>query len=240
MKKTLIALLIAGSCAMGITLEDAAKTGTGNLTLDEATGAITAVAVVDVAKLQPLMAHDAELAKYTLINFDGTSDIGLQTNYGSYNHDSNDGTPNVINTSGLWGCWNGANAYTFGSNSGFESASFWEGGVTAAVTLTYEYSKGTSGTFTLLDAEGNVLQSVGGEYNTTLRGQGLTYSSVVFDSNIVTNTYVFNQVVTAEEAKSLGKAAATAALQSGAVPEPTTATLSLLALAGLAARRRRK
>ena len=164
MKKTLIALLIAGSCAMGITLEDAAKTGTGNLTLDEATSAITAVAVVDVAKLQPLMAHNAELAKYTLINFDGGSDIGLQTNYGSHNHDSNDATPNVINTSGLWGCWNGSNAYSFGSssNAGFENATFWEGGVTAAVTLTYEYSKGTSGTFTLLDAEGNVLQSVGG------------------------------------------------------------------------------
>ena len=188
MKKTLIALLIAGSCAMGITLEDAAKTGTGNLTLDEATGAITAVAVVDVAKLQTLMAHNAELAKYTLINFDGGSDIGLQTNYGSHNHDGNNDTPNVINTSGLWGCWNGGSAYSFGSNDGFENATFWEGGVTAAVTL----------------------------------------------------TYVFSQVVTAEEAKSLGKAAAMAALSSVAVPEPTTATLSLLALVGLAARRRRK
>ena len=122
MKKTLIALLIAGSCAMGITLEDAARTGTGNLTLDEATSAITAVAVVDVAKLQPLMAHNAELAKYTLINFDGGSDIGLQTNYGSHNHDGNTDTPNVINTSGLWGCWNGSNAYSFGSNTGFEKA----------------------------------------------------------------------------------------------------------------------
>ncbi len=225
---------------MGITLEDAAKTGTGNLTLDEATGAITAVAVVDVAKLQPLMAHNAELAKYTLINFDGTSDIGLQTNYGSYDHDGNSGTANVIDTSGLWGCWNGGSAYSFGSNDGFQDATFWEGGVTAAVTLTYEYNKGTSGTFTLLDAEGNVLQSVGGDYNTSLRGTGLTYSSVVFDSDIVTDTYVFSQVVTAEEAKSLGKAAAMAALSSVAVPEPTTATLSLLALAGLAARRRRK
>lgn len=85
-----------------------------------------------------------------------------------------------------------------------------------------------------------MLQSVGGEYSTALRGQGLTYSSEVFDSDIVTDTYVFNQVVTAEEAKSLGKAAAMAALSSVAVPEPITATLSLLALAGLAARRRRK
>ncbi len=187
--------------------------------------------------MQALMARGAETNKYTIINFDANSDIGIQTNYSSYDHDGNGETPNVINNSGLYGCWNSGGAYSIGmdTGTGFQDASFWTGGVTAAITLTYEYNMGTSGTFTLLDAEGNVLQSLGGNYNTSLRGTGLSYDSIVFDG-IVTDGYVFNQVVTADEAKALGKAAATAAL----VPEPTTATPSLLALAGLAARRRRR
>ncbi len=238
MKKTLVALFALGTAAMGVTLEDAVATGTGTLTLDEATGAITAVAVIDVTQLQAVMAKNAATNKYTIINFDAGSDIGIQTNYSSYNHDADDNTAGVINTSGLYGCWNNGGAYGVGMNTGtgFESTDFWAGGVTAAITLTYEYSKGTSGTFTLLDAEGNVLKSLGGTFATDLKGASLSYSSIVFDSSIVTEGYVLNQVVTAEEAKALGQAAATAAL----VPEPTTATLSLLALAGLAARRRRK
>lgn len=239
MKKTIVALFALSTAAMGVTLEDAVATGIGTLTLEEAAGAITAVAVVDVDKLQEVMAKDAELTKKTIINFDSSSDIGIQTNYSSYDHDGDSNTAGVINTSGLYGCWNNSGAYSVGMNTGtgFESTDFWAGGVVAAITLTYEYSKGTTATFILLDAEGNVLQSVGGNYNTSLRGTGLSYSTIVFDSEIVTEGYVFNQVVTtAEEAKALGQAAATAAL----VPEPTTATLSLLALAGLAARRRRK
>lgn len=236
MKKTLIALLGLSTAAMGVTLEDAVTTGTGTLTLDQATSAITAVAVVDVPALQALMAKDATLGKYTIINFDADYDIGIQTNYSSYDHDGNADTANIINTSGLYGCWNNGGAYDFGMGSGFQSADFWAGGVTAAITLTYKYDDGTTGTFTLLDAEGNVLKSVGATFNTSLRGQGLSFSTVVFDSNIVTKGYVFNQRVYSADAKALGQAAAAAAL----IPEPTTATLSLLALAGLAARRRRK
>ncbi len=243
MKKTLVALFALNTAAMGVTLEDAVATGIGTLTLREAAGEITAVAVVDVADLQALMARDAQLIKHTIINFDSSSDIGIQTNYSSYDHDRNGDTPNIINTSGLYGCWNNEGAYSVGMNTGtgFESADFWAGGVTAAITLTYEYNKGTNATFVLLDAEGNVLKSVGGTANTGLRGQGLSFSTIAFDSALVTEGYVFNQVVTTAEAKALGLAAAAATLAPApSVPEPTTATLSLLALTGLAARRRRK
>ena len=237
MKKTLIALMAMASCAMGLTLTDAIATSNGTaITLNPASSAATAVVVVDITTLQSVMAKDAALTKRTIINFDGNNDIGIQTNYSSYDHDSNAETPALISTSGLYGCWNGGSAYGVGMGTGFQDANFWEGGAAAAITLTYEYDKGTSGTFTLLDAQGNVLQSVGGEYNTSLRGTGLNVGTVAFDADIVTSAYVFNQVVTADVAMALGKEAATVAL----IPEPATATLSLLALAGLAARRRRK
>lgn len=247
MKKyiTIAALLAAGSAfANAVTLDDAVKSGTGttgaNTTcmLDAATGSITAVATLDVGLLKAAMAKNAELSKITLINFDAGSDIGLQTNYSSYDHDDNGNTANTINNSGLWGCWNSGGAYSVGMNSGFESDSFWAGAAAAAVTLTYEYSKGTTASFSLVDAQGNVLQELGGNEagNTTLRGQGLTFSSVVFN-DFVTEYYVFDQVVTGAEAKSLSTAAAVAAL-----PEPSTfgllAGLGALALVGT--RRRRK
>lgn len=59
-------------------------------------------------------------------------------------------------------------------------------------------------------------------------------SSISVNSDIVDSAYFFkSQVSSAANAQALNMAAITA-------PEPTTATLSLLALAGLAARRRRK
>lgn len=59
-------------------------------------------------------------------------------------------------------------------------------------------------------------------------------SSISVNSDIVNSAYFFkSQVSSAANAQALNMAAITA-------PEPTTATLSLLALAGLAARRRRK
>ncbi len=234
MKKTIIALLALGSAAMGVTLEDAVATGSdaSQITLSEATASFTAIATVDVDALKAVMAKGADLGKYTLINFESVgdgADIGIQTNYGSAN--------NKINTSGLYGVWNGTGAYGFGMGSGFENAGFWTNAAAAAVTLTYSYDTGTTGTFTLMDSNGKVLQEVGGTFSTSLKSSTATYDAVTFDGSIVESTYVFNQAVTVEEAKTLAQAAL---VKTGTVPEPTTATLSLLALAGLAARRRRK
>ncbi len=66
---------------------------------------------------------------------------------------------------------------------------------------------------------------------------GLTINSTL--AGAIESFYVFNSSVTDDEVVSLTTAAYAAAL-ANAVPEPTTATLSLLALAGLCARRRRK
>ena len=239
MKKTIIALLALGTCAMGVTLEDAIKKGNGSdtVTLDTATSTITAVATVDVNSLKAVMLAGADLGKYTLIDFidEDTNDIGLQTNYTS--------SANKIATSGLYGIWNQGGAYKIGLETdkgyNFHTETFWSNAAAAAVTLTYSYNTGTTATFTLLDEKGNKLKELGGDWNTGLKGSTSSFDYVDFD-DMVTGSYVFNQVVTVEDAKALSYAAAKAALPTVSVPEPTTATLSLLALAGLAARRRRR
>ena len=67
-------------------------------------------------------------------------------------------------------------------------------------------------------------------------GQSMNDITLNFNTDLVDSVYVYNSVLTGED---LFKAAETAVKNSLNVPEPTTATLSLLALAGLAARRRR-
>ncbi len=76
-----------------------------------------------------------------------------------------------------------------------------------------------------------------GEYHSVNFGTFTQTSlgSVSITSDAVQSAACYYGVATGEEVATLTKQAAT-----GVVPEPTTATLSLLALAGLAARRRRK
>ncbi len=69
------------------------------------------------------------------------------------------------------------------------------------------------------------------------RGDTQSTTALNINTNEVTSAYVFNSVLSQDDAIAMNKAAITAAK---AVAEPATATLSLLALAGLAARRRRK
>lgn len=65
---------------------------------------------------------------------------------------------------------------------------------------------------------------------------GIYFEAITNNTEFVSSYYLFDRVTTAAERKELVNAAAEIA---PSIPEPTTATLSLLALAGLAARRRR-
>ena len=61
-----------------------------------------------------------------------------------------------------------------------------------------------------------------------------------FNTDLIDSVRVYNSVLTGTDAENAAKAVLGFTPGDGNVPEPTTATLSLLALAGLAARRRRK
>ena len=140
--------------------------------------------------------------------------------------------------SAIRGTWNEA-TWNQGNNNGFRvgmdlgafDSLSWSTGSIATLVMTYSYDTGTTGVFTIADDKGNVLNQIGGDFYTGLRGSNINFDSLQLHSS-VTSAYVFDHVMTSAEAKALGA--------SMAIPEPTTATLSLLALAGLAARRRRK
>ncbi len=228
MKKTLITLLAMAATALSANAASwgdswlYSENGT-TITLDTEQSSLTAVVVLDVEKMKDVMLAGASLSKHTLIDFTDTdgADIGLQTNYSSDN--------NKISTSGLYGSWNQGSAYSFGMDSGFELSTFWDTTVAASAVLTYSYNTGTTAVFSALKSDGSMV-TLGGTWNTTLKGSSFAANEVVFDVDLVEKSFVFNGVSTVEQATYLATTV---------IPEPATATLSLLALCGLAARRRR-
>ncbi len=117
-----------------------------------------------------------------------------------------------------------------GGNIKFDQATYcvdgrliltWTFDGSSTYTLSALKNDGTLGTATLAATEGTLWDSIGEEFGTVtypapagIVNLGVTYAGVLDEADILA--------------------------VSKAIPEPTTATLSLLALAGLAARRRRK
>ena len=232
MKKTLIALMALAGIACGA--ETPALTLT-TITADQAydlsqyiTGTDFTVAVtLDYATIKAKLAlNNNNNVNYQLINAGEEGEmIGLTVCYG--------------NGSAIQGTMNGAtwlqdscngHAVGMGLNS-FDDLS-WSTGSKASLVMTYSATDGISGVFTITDASGTVLNRLGGTFHTcnVLKpSDDFSVDMVKFDG-MVTSAEVYNTAMTAAEMKKLGAMI---------IPEPATATLSLLALAGLCARRRR-
>ena len=231
MKKTIIALLALGTCAMGVTLEDADRLGYGGSTFTTTDGNFTVALTLDVTELRSILEQGQNVSWGTDIvcyDVNGTK-TGVTVNGGS--------ASGKINTSGLYARW--------GTNTNWNSTCWtgstdlasiaWDTVADAGLVYSFDGNSGTTVAFTLLDAEGTAIVDT---YATAggLKSNQAGASSISFDDSVI-GVYYFNGGVSEADAKSLAKSAA---VMTGTVPEPTTATLSLLALAGLAARRRRK
>ena len=246
MKKTLIALFALTSGAMGITLDEATLSFTstdsvpatyvttagggseGSLDIKGNNGFTVAV-TLNTNTLKTYLTSDT--TQHMIVGHKGSGGNG-------------DYTTGIISNGsgtyagGLTGSWGDTMAYDNTTVVAGLADVTWDNVTEAALTYVFngnntagDVLKGTSVCLTLVDANDNILYSQSGNLS-GLVSAGNNYKELYFDTAIVTSAYVYNSAI--------GTADAQALTQMLIVPEPTTATLSLLALAGLAARRRRK
>lgn len=232
MKKTLIALLALGSCALGLELKQGDITGyvhvsgesmadwKTNFTITELTGGSLQFSDVLIASTTGDTSNrtvttvaitlDAsklatQAANTPLLTLDGTTDIGI-------------GFTTDRKASTMWG----DNYSYFAVNSVLPT--------TGSVTLTFSFGDGGTSLYvgTAYDTHQGLKGAVG-------EITAMTLSAYAVDALQSITTYA--GVASLRDTALASSAAALNAAH--AIPEPATATLSLLALAGLAARRRR-
>ncbi len=244
MKKTLITLMALASCAMGVTLEDADSVTGGNLGYDTLGNNFTVALTLDVAALQTLLekgqapAWGTDIVKYIC---NGTA-TGVTVNGGS--------SSGAINTSGLYARWGDNTAWSsvqwqgdtnLSDLNGEAEGTGWDNVASAGLVYSFGATSGTAVSFTLIGTDGSAIVD---SYVTAsgLKSQSAGAAALTFDDSVATS-YYYNEYMGGSDAnmKALAAEAAVATpVAPPVVPEPATATLSLLALAGLAARRRRK
>ncbi|MBO5684580.1 MAG: PEP-CTERM sorting domain-containing protein [Akkermansia sp.] len=245
MKKTLAALMLMAGSALaapvqfdtltgttsrgGFTMTDGVITGTTETLLythhsgqhttngSSTTIASTAVAItLNLSAIQTDINADTLTDKTSLITFDTNTDVGLyiQANgnlVGQWGTGTN-GTAVAYDT------WK-ANNTTFVNDNGDTC-------LTLAVVMDVTESWSGPGGLMVYDSKGNTVYS-----NVGLGSNGNTKVD-----RIVLNTKYITSALICTEVPQTGSKDWAVAL----IPEPSTATLSLLALCGLAARRRRK
>ena len=247
MKKTIIALLALGSMAMAdVVLTDAVMTlGSAETKNFETTdvlyhdSTVTMSMELDIAALKSaLETSGVQKKNYLLGNFSvalnstANGDAGALVIYTSSSASNK--------TSSIWASGNkstgSANVGGATYLSTLLESDAWANATGAALTLSVKVAdnadEALTGIYlTLADKDGNLT-----EYSNTTNA--IRWSSFnptygvtgVQTGELTKKAYIFNTDVTATNAK---------ALNAAILPEPATATLSLLALAGLAARRRR-
>lgn len=220
MKKTITLLLAAAGFAAAASTDSMDITWNDNkATLSESMDAISVVFTLDLEKVgtyRPLY----ETVITSLFEWNGEDEYG-STKGGVEHYFLDD--PGYDYYNDLEG---------FHNNSGFGYKGI-DGFTEAIVGYTYGLNQKAKFYLTLIDAQGKAVEYAlageGGKQRTQLTINNLTKHSAVGEIE------VYGSVLSAEDIAS----AMTNIAAAPAVPEPTTATLSLLALAGLAARRRR-
>ncbi len=253
MKKTLIALsAIAGLAfsAQGATLlTDADIQMGGNTSYNTLGNSFTVAMTLDVAELRTLLeqgqtpAWGTDIISYdSLGNADATTGLtGVTINGTSAN--------NKINSASIYYRWEGTTAWNKNNNgtsqitggsvlsdlNGAETGTGWDEVAYAGLVYSFGATNGTVVAFTLLDANGDTIVEYFDNSATGLKTGSATTAALTFDESVV-SSYYFNQKISNEsDLKELAATVATTA----AIPEPATASLSLLGLAALMIRRRR-
>jgi len=253
MTLTACSLALADTTVNTLSLDDAVKSLTGtvpqttNVSPLSKSGAFSITATLNgdaIAFFKNYIGHNKANMAPVLVSLTGTYDnnnrtVGCAPGYSS----GNDG---AIKNGGLFleagaVAPNQASSYFGGGNFfGNMTAETWDNVTGMALTFTFNdaRSSGINGHLyvTMNNKNGTTTtHSYDSAQNLYWSTGGLgSWSSLNVNTSYVNSVYLFDSVVTQANAFALN----TAAL-ARAVPEPATATLGLLALAGLAARRRR-
>ncbi len=224
MKKTITLLLATAGFAAAAT-DPLEITWTDNeATLSESLDAISVVFTLDFESLGTNRPLNEEVYT-TIFSWSGTTEEGSEN--GDVKHYFLDET--------YFGDYYNELQFSAPGNSKFSRDKV-EGYVKAIIGYTYSVNETACRYLTLIDANGNPIDK--GIVSGTRTRDSLSIT-VLSKHAAVGNIEVYGSVLSADEmAAAMTNLANPAPTPS--VPEPTTATLSLLALAGLAARRRRR
>ena len=245
MKKTLITLLALSGLAMGEAITINQHDGHQHIATSSK-HSLLVTATIDADDVKSIITQVGLNRALLSIKVNGNN--AKSVSVGSYNSKTTIRTFNntvagsTINGAGNAFSWTDAAGTTATANLNDYFSG--EGIVAGALTMGYnsantagasDDTKGIYLAFSVLYSDGRVLTLCGHNAGETLNNyhiENITYDDSLLNApTIVVNTDATNAAVSMEQVLK-------ANLQ--AVPEPTTATLSLLALCGLAARRRRK
>lgn len=233
MKKALITILALGglaSAAAQITLQDGVSFTTPSITLNPEwkTGGASVTLLLDVDNFAALFTKATSSARPVFVSMSGAGSriIGLEAHEGK----------RITGADGVaaGGVYN--NLYSMAGGDGDSvSAVNWENVTFAALTMALETGNaGTAWSLTVLNKDGTYTNRTA-NYNSLRWADMGDITDISVDPSVVTQAYAFDGHISGAAAFALNQAAIGAA-----VPEPAAATLSLLALAGLTARRRRR
>ncbi len=260
MKKTLVTTLLALGMALSASaasLSDAqytlANPGASTTLSDVTTDFSVTVTLSGTTLSKIAVGNHINSTVYTLftVTTSGSKTMGVSTGYSS--------TDNIITSSGIFGDYGHAadNASGHGSyvtnytNTGSVNGATGKNlanilgdldfTTVDAMALTFTHDAGTaSHVYLTIDYKEGETASYYGTLSGLKWSSGTgTPSTLNVNTDEITSAYVFSDILSQNDAIAMNEAAI-AAMSTPNVPEPTTATLSLLALAGLCARRRRK
>lgn len=241
MKHILLTLVAAATAATAsdtpaeavqVRLQDAVITHYDSSSITSQGSTFSVAITLDVSGLRVLLeAGQQNTLRTDIICFStGKTQTGVATG-------GLDGEDNTIDSSrliGFLGYDYGTTNINYSENladlNGDQEGTGWDNAAYAGMVYTHDAKYGSSVYFTILDKDNKELTQSSYITNEYLKSSA-TLDTIVFHSS-TTATFYYDMALNAHQAQALAIAAAS-------VPEPATAMLSLLALAGVAARRRR-
>ena len=266
MKKTIVTLLALGSVSMGALSENQLATPTNialqnEPTVIDATGILTSASYKQAFTAVLTLNVDALSVFTTGLPTSGASKIPLLSwkvdNAGTEAVDhtvnisvNNNSNTNGITTGGFYfksadndSAFTSTGASTFGTNGANATQALtnidWTNAAGAALTITYNGISnrttplGIQIYFSVAMNDGSIITLNAGNNATQWVNDAFDVTEIRYTTTYLDALTIYDGYATADQAWALN----TGILPS--IPEPATATLSLLALAGLAARRRR-